>query len=352
MDYKKLRYHDKPVFGLEVAQTGLKAMAVDRKKWTVRGYGNINLDPAKLNASIEKGDGFLAKSITALLEKHLVGSLGSTRVVMSIPTARTFNRSLNLPLLSDADLLPAIALEAEQYIPIPISELYLDYEVTSRSKDKVEVLLSAIPRAIIDHVSAAAVEAGLEVVVIEPGMNAVARLITKAEEGQLPTVIIDIGAASTDIAVLEKSIRVTGGLAIGGNTFTLDIANKLKVSLENAHQLKVLNGLSASPKQAKLTAALEPSLNHIVSELKKVIRYYLERIGSQVKLEQIIIVGGGSNVPGIGEFFTNEMMMPARVASPWQLLNFGTLQQPSRQFKPRYITSAGLASVNPKDIWK
>jgi hypothetical protein len=45
-------------------------------------------------------------------------------------------------------------------------------------------------------------------------------------------------------------------------------------------------------------------------------------------------------------------MMPARVASPWQVLNFGSLQQPSRQFKPRYITAAGLASVHPKEIWR
>lgn len=352
MDYKKLLYHDKPIFGLEIAQTGLKAMAIDRKKWTVKGYGNINLDPTKLSLGLEKGDGFLAKSISSLLEKHIVGSLGSNRVVVSVPTARSFTRSVALPLLSDNDLLPAINLEAEQYIPIPISELYLDYEVIDRTKENVEVLLCGVPRKVVDNATKACQEAGLEVVMIEPGISAVARLITRAEEGQLPTVIVDIGAASTDIAILHKSIRVTGSLAIGGNTFTLDIANKLKVSLENAHQLKVLNGLSTGPKQSKITNALTPSLLRIVTELKKVIRYYVERIGSHTKLEQIIIVGGGSNVPGIGEFFTNEMIMPARVASPWQLLNFGNLQQPSRQFKPRYITAAGLASVDPKEIWK
>jgi type IV pilus assembly protein PilM len=187
---------------------------------------------------------------------------------------------------------------------------------------------------------------------VEPGINAIARLIKHAEEGDLPTLIVDIGAASTDIAVLQKDIRVTGGIGIGGNTFTLDIADKLKISLENAHQLKVLNGLSAGPKQAKITAALEPNLHKVAAEVKKIIRYYNERIGAKTKLEQIIIVGGGSNVPGIGEFFTNEMLMPARVASPWQLLDFGKLQQPSRQFKPRYITAAGLASVDPREIWK
>jgi len=66
----------------------------------------------------------------------------------------------------------------------------------------------------------------------------------------------------------------------------------------------------------------------------------------------MIIVGGGSNVPGIGDFFTNELVMPARVASPWQKLDFGKLPQPNKQFRPRYITVAGLASVDQKEIWK
>jgi type IV pilus assembly protein PilM len=350
--YNKLLYHDKSIFGLEIAQTGLKVMAVDTKKWTVKAYGNNNLDPAKLSESIEKGTDFLANSITDLLKKHVVGDLGTNRVVMSIPTARTFNRSLTLPIASQDDLMSAVQLEAEQYIPIPIGELYLDYEVISKGAETIDVLLCAVPKLIVDNCMNACQAAGLDVIMIEPGIGAVARLIRHTEEGHLPTVIIDIGAASTDIAILDKNIRVTGGLPIGGNTFTLDIATKMKVSLENAHQLKVLNGLSAGPKQAKITEALEPNLKRVSGEIKKIIRYYTERIGGDSKLEQVIIVGGGSNIPGIGEFFTNEVMMPARVASPWQVLNFGSLQQPSRQFKPRYITAAGLASVHPKEIWR
>lgn len=352
MGYNKLTYHDKPVFGLEIAQTGLKVMAIDYKKWTVKGYGNINLDPAKLATSLEGGDPFLGDSVKALFDKHIVGKLDSNRVAISIPTSRSFSRSLKLPAIADNELINAINLEAEQYIPIPLSELYLDHEVIRRKKDGIEVLFSAVPKRIVDNAVNACQAANLEVIVIEPGISAVARLITHAEEGQLPTVIVDIGAASTDIAILDGSIRVTGGLAVGGNTFTLDIANKLKVSLENAHQLKVLNGLSAGPKQTKITSALKPNLDRIIGEVKRVIRYYTERIGADTKLEQIIVVGGGSNVPGIGEFFTDSLVMPARVASPWQLLNFGNLQQPSRQFKPRYITAAGLASIRPKEIWK
>src|SRR5690606_3615861 len=112
----------------------------------------------------------------------------------------------------------------------------------------------------------------------------------------------------------DGAIRVTGGVGIGGNTFTLDIAKKLDIALENAHQLKVLSGLNSGPRQAKITSSLKPSLQRILTEVRKVIRYHNERIDDSLKIEQVLIVGGGSNVPGIGDYFTNELVMPARVA--------------------------------------
>lgn len=124
------------------------------------------------------------------------------------------------------------------------------------------------------------------------------------------------------------------------------------VTLENAHQLKVLNGLSAGSRQQKITNALSPSLNQIIIETQRVIRYYSERLNPDRKLEQLLVVGSGSNVPGIGEYFTNSLVMAARVASPWQKLDFGKLSEPAKQFRSRYITVAGLASVDPEDIWK
>jgi type IV pilus assembly protein PilM len=208
-------------------------------------------------------------------------------------------------------------------------------------------------RVIIDNCVNAAESAGLRVTLVEPGMNAVGRLLTVTENGHLPTIIVDIGPASTDIAVLDNSsIRVTGGLAIGGNTFTLDIAKKLGITLENAHQLKVLSGLSAGSRQEKIKNAIKPSLDRIVTETRRVIRYYNERLSEECKLEQLLVVGGGSNLPGIGEYFTNALVLPARVASPWQKFDFGKLPEPAKQFRPRYITVAGLASVAPKSTWK
>lgn len=349
----KLFYKDKPIIGLDISQTGVKVMAVDPKKWLVLGYGSIDLDPAKVQKSLDSNDPYLAENIASLLNEKVIGTLPSDQAVIGIPTGKTFSRTFAIPAKAEATLADAVEIEVDQYIPIPMNSLYVDYEIIERRKDDLSVIMSAVPRSLVDSCLKAARSAGLEPIMVEPGINAIARVLETTEEGHLPTLIVDIGPASTDIAVLDGgAIRISGGLGIGGNTFTLDIAKKLGVALENAHQLKVLNGLSAGPRRAKITAALEPSLQRIATEIRKVIRYYNERLNDDRKLEQLVIVGGGSNVPGIGDYFTNELVMPARVASPWQKLDFGKLPQPNKQFRPRYIAVAGLASVNQAEIWK
>jgi type IV pilus assembly protein PilM len=350
----KLFYKDKPLIGLDISQTGVKVMSIDPKRWTVLGYGSLDLDPTKVQISLDnEKDYYLRDSISSLLQDNLIGSLNSDHVVVGIPTNRTFSRTFTIPASEEKHLSSAVEVEVDQYIPIPLSSLYIDYEVIERTKQLLTVVMAAVPIAIVDSCLAAVRAAGLTPVIVEPSINAVARVVEAAEEGHLSTLIVDIGPASTDIAVFDKgAIRVSGGVGLGGNTFTLDIAKKLDVTLENAHQLKVLSGLSVGPKQAKITAALRPSLQRIITEVRKVIRYYNERLNDDRKIEQILVVGGGANVPGIGEYFTNELVMPARVASPWQKLDFGKLQEPNRQFRPRYITVTGLASLPREKIWK
>ena len=273
--------------------------------------------------------------------------------MVGIPTGRSFSRTFTVPLKAESTLAEAVEIEVDQYIPIPMNSLYVDYEIIERTKEDITIIMSAVPRTVVDNCLGAAKAAGLLPIMVEPGINSVARIIETSEEGHLPTLIVDIGQASTDIAVFDAgAIRVSGGLGVGGNTFTIEIAKKLNVALENAHQLKVLNGLSAGPRQAKITSALQPSLQRIVAEIRKVIRYYNERLNENFKIEQVLIVGAGSNVPGIGDYFTNELVMAARVASPWQKLDFGKLPQPNKQFRPRYITAAGLAIINQREIWR
>lgn len=349
----KLFLKDKPIIGVDISTTSIKVMAIDARKWLVLGYGSVDLKPDKVQEALEGHGSYLADNLHTLLSQEINGQLPSNHAVIGIPTARTYSRTFSIPASVEKNLADAVITEADQYIPLPASTLYLDHQIVERDKENITVLMSAVAKGIVDNTIAAAEAAGLHVVMTEPGISAVGRVLTATEDGHLPSVIVDIGPAGTDIAVLDGgAIRVTGSAPVGGNTFTLDIAKKMNVSLEQAHQLKVLSGLNAGPRQAKISAALEPGLQRISREIKKVMRYYEERISDDRKLEQLLVVGGGSNVPGIGDYFTNALVMPSRVASPWQRLDFGKLKPPARQFRPRYITVAGLASVSPERIWK
>ncbi len=350
----KFFYKDKPIIGLDISTSGIKLMSIDPKKWLVNGYGSLDLDPLKMKTALESEDNtFLTDSIKSLMADQIIGTLGSTSVAIAVPTARSYTRTFTLPSSAEKALSEAVLLEAEQYIPIPVSTLYIDYQVIERNHKSIVVLMSAVSKVVVDNITRSVEAAGLYPVLIEPSINSVGRVLTATEDGTLPTVIVDINASSTDIAILDRgSIRLTGGVQVGGNTFTLDIAKKLGIALENAHQLKVLNGLNAGPRQQKLREALNPSLERILNETKKVMRYYNERINTERKLEQLLVVGGGSNIPGIGEYFTENLIIAARAASPWQRLDFGKIQEPPKQFRSRYITVAGAASVKPGSIWK
>lgn len=347
-----LFYKDKPIIGLDFNKTGIRVVSIDRAKMLVNGYGAIDLDPSKIGDDLENSHDYLVEKIDDLFRNKIIGKLDSERAILGVPATRTFARTFTLPADQESNIKTAVSLEVEQYIPMPVDSLYVDHQIIKRDKNEITILMCAVPKKFTDALLEIVNYSGVNVAMIEPSITAITRLLEHAHEGGLPTVVIDISSASTDIAVYDKAVRVTGGINIGGNTLTLEIAKKMNIPLENAHQLKVLSGLSAGPRQAKILTALKPSLSKIVSETKRVMRFYVDRFPNEDKIEQIIIVGSGSNLPGLGEFFTNELIMPARVASPWQALNFGELTQPSKQLRSRFMTAAGLAMVNPPEIWK
>lgn len=347
----KLFHRDKPLVGLDITQTGLRLMSLDSKEWRVNGYGSLNLDPIKTEMSLTRGESYLGEAIAELLSENIIGALPSHQVAVSIPTAKTYSRTINLPKEARQHLKEAVELEAEQYIPVPLSELNLDHQIIEDNGKELSVLISAAPRKVVDSITAACETNGLEVIVAEPGISGVSRMVKRTEKGdELPTVVVDVGATTTDIALLNKTVRASSSVRAGANIFTIDISKKLHISLEEAHRIKVLDGIAKHDKQKQVMAALEPNLKKIASEIKKLVRYYNDRLNMTDKLEQVIIVGGGSNIPGFGDYFTNELFMPARVASPWQSLDFGDLAQPAKQNKPRYICAAGLSSISTKEL--
>ena len=347
---KTLKLSYKPIIGIEIGYTHIKAMALDGSYRHVMGHASQPVDPAKMRRSLQSNDDYLTSMVKEMIASQITGKISSNHALVSIPTALTYSRTISIPLQAESKLRQAVMLEAEQYIPVAVNELNVSYEVLDRDDKNIEVLMSAAPKKVVNAVVSACQKAGVVVLAVEPSSNSVARLVTLTEEGSLPTLVVDINAATTDLAIIKNTLRANASVQVGGTTFTKDLSKSMHVSLEAAHQLKILHGLSHGPKRKDIAKALEPSLSQIVGEVTKMIRFYNQKVAKTSKIQQLIIVGSGSNIQGIGDYFTDKMLLPSRVANPWQRLQFTKVKAPPAQFKNQYLTVAGAACASAKEL--
>lgn len=348
-------YKDKPIFGLDIGFSSVKVMQLEAGKSNqprrINGYGVVSFNPNTLKDGVISDYEAMAAAIKELFEKHVIGEITTRRVALAVPAVRTFNRPMTLPKLADKELTEAVRLEAEQYIPVPLNELYMDYTVSRQTDKETQLLAVAVPKKIIDSYQNLMHVLGLEAVAMETTISAASRLFMQAEQSDVPTVLIDFGSISADITVFDKDLVVTGTVPCGGDLFTDMIAATLKVSKQEAHVIKTKYGLGPSKKQPEITSALKPVLDELLKEVRRVIRYYDERSGTNTTINQIVTMGGGANMPGLSEFMTNSLRLAVRMCDPWQHLDFAGLQPPHSVEKSMYVTVAGLALINPREIF-
>ena len=350
----------KPLFGLDIGNGSLKVMQINddahdkshaHKPAKVVGYGTITFDKKAIQDGVVIDPEIIAKATQELFKRHLIGDITSRRVAITIPAYRTFTRSIQLPPLKPKELENAVTLEAEQYIPLSLEELYLDYQQIGRVKDQLEVLAVAVPKKIVDSYLELASILGLEVVLIETTMGASARLFAQDSQSDVPTVIIDFGSLSSDVSIYDKNILTASTVPGGGQVFTNSIQDKLKVTHEEAGLIKTKYGLGVSKRQKEIQEALEPTLQQIVKEIRRMIRYYDEHYGNERPIQQIVTLGGGANMPGLSEYLTNAIRLAVRPCDPWQYFEYKGLQPPATADKPMYATAAGLSLVPPKEVF-
>lgn len=351
--------HDKPVFGLDVGHGSIKVMQVamhgrDNAQHGphIVGYGITEFDSSALDNGVIVKPEIIAAALHNLFKNQLIGDITARRAAIAIPAYRSFSRSMQLPKLSARELDDAVHLEAEQYIPVPLSDLYLDYSVTRTGEEVNDLLAIAVPKEIVDSYLVLARMVGLEVMLVETTMASASRLFAHDKYNDIASVIIDFGSLTADISIFYKTMLVTSTVAAGGLVFTNNIKDGLGVTLAEAGIIKTKYGLSVSKKQREITAALEPTLQQLTKEIQRMVRYHEEHYGTEKPIGQVIMLGGGANMPGMSEYLTSSLRLPVRVHDPWQYLSFDGLQVPNRADKLMYATVAGLSLVNPKEIYR
>lgn len=343
-----LIYKPAPTFGLDVGSHTVKLvqLAGSAKQPHMVGYGYAPFPPDSIVEGIISDPELVANAIKQVIAQPKGGKISARRTVLSVPASKVFTRTLVLPpKMSNEELGQAVSYEAEQYVPVPINDLYLDFEkVTNRSDDKdVSVLVVAAPRAIIDSYIKLFDFLDVEVDAIETGLSAITRAMISANHPDQAALVVDFGTAAADVAIYENGMRITGTFNAGGDDLTQTLVKQLGITTEQANEIKYKFGLKSSGLQPKILEALKPQLSTVTSEIKKILKYYQDRGESKTKIETMILTGGTSAMPGLIDYLYKELGVPAIIGDPWLGLNSKYVGTVNKLEAPMYTTAIGLA---------
>lgn len=346
-------FEDKPLFGLDIGHDTLRVMQFDmsHKLPRLKGYGSITFDDAAIVDGVIVKPELIAQSVAKLFKDELVGEIDTKRVAISLPASRTFTRAVQLPKMSAKDIDDAVHTEAEQYIPISPENLCMDYTPIREDAAGVEVFVVAIRRDIVDSYLTLTRMLGLEAVLFDSAIGASARMFGYDKLSKTPSVLVDFGAKSADLTVFNRGLVVTGTVAFGGDDITDILAKALHINADEAVAIKSKYGLSVSAYQKQVQAALEPSLQLLLKEVRRTIRYYEQRYDKEPAIDQVITMGGGANMPGLVDYLTERLRLPARTFDLTEHIEANRLHPIYRADHMTYVTAAGLAVTDPKEIF-
>lgn len=346
-------FEDKPLFGLDIGHDTMRVMQFDMTRHTphLRGYGAVTFDPNAIVDGVIVRPELIAKAGLNLFKKDLIGDISTNRVAVSLPANRAFTRAVRLPLMEEKDIAEAVQTETEQFIPAHVEDMYIDYTKLNEDEEGMEVFVVAIPKKIVDSYLVLTRMMGLEAVMLDTAIGASAQLFAQDKQSDIPSVLVDFGAQNTDLTIYNHGLVVTGTVSFGGDDITASIVRTLGVTPREAIMLKSKYGLSQSNVQKQMISAVELSLEQLMKEIRRTIRYYEQRYTKEPPIGQIVLMGGGANMPGLADYLTERLRLPVRAFDPASHIDFGHLKPFYTADRLSYVTAAGLAVTNPSEVF-
>lgn len=333
------------ILGLDLGTSSLKLVGLIPRKegYEVTGVAITTNPLGRLQLGTKDDRVQLATAIRSLMT-DIRRPKGKVRV--GLAESQVFTRVIQVPVLSEAELASAIHWEAEQHIPVPIAEVQLDYTVLSRPEKglregTMDVLLVAAKRQVVDQFADLSEAAGLELSGIETGLLAVARALSGA--GDPPTLLIHIGASSTDFAILANGkLSLTYSVPTAGASLTRSLEVDLGLTPTQAEQYKRTYGLSEQMLEGKVRTALLPVFRSMMSEARKAIdSFELAKRGQ--KIQRVLLSGGGALLPEIfGEVANSLGVSEVILGNPFYAMSVGEGVTLPAEFSV-YSAAVGLA---------
>ncbi len=311
----------KPVLGLDISSTAIKLVELSR---TSNGYRveSYAVRPLPANAVVEKNINEV-EVVAEVLRNLIQGSKTKVKTAaVAVAGSAVITKVIEMPTgLSDDALETQITLEADQYIPYPLEEVALDFEVQGEStsnEGQLNVLLAACRREHVDLRAEVLALSGLTAKVIDVEAYTMERafsLISDQLEDQEDQVvaIVDIGATMTTLSVLVDGKTVyTREQLFGGKQLTEEIQRRYGLSTEEAGLAKKQGGL---PDDYTLEV-LEPFKEAVVQQVTRSLQFFFS--SSQYSdVDQIILAGGVATLEGMASMVEEKLGTQTTVANPF-----------------------------------
>ncbi len=331
-------------FGLDIGSHRIKIIQLQKSGQSFRllSFGNA-VSTSKGLLSDTEGD--LTSLATIVKKLYQEANISTKNVIASLPQDQVFTQVITLPNLSEDELISALKWEAEQFIPIPLSEATISHQVIGKfkenAKEKLEVLLAAAPNRLIDKIMMVLKAAGLNPISIEIEIAALSRsLVTTGNE---PMMIIDFGAKATDIAVIEnKQIIFVRSLPTAGEALTRAVASSLGLDPRQAEAYKQAYGADPQKLEGKMVEAMRPVIDSVIKEIEKIVQFH--QIEKKKTISRVILAGGTASLPDIASILVKKLSLEVQIANPFsQVEKTDLLSKIPKKEIPLYSIAVGLA---------
>ena len=360
------RSRPKKFLGIDIGTLYIKIVELKRegKKIVLENYGELGISypEERLFRAFQKDTLLLSNQDIAKVIQSICqeAKIQTKEVNFSIPDFSSFFTTFKLPAMDREEINEAIKYEVRPYVPLPLSEITLDWLITEGEigKTPLKILVVAIPNDLINQYQEIARILKLDLKSLEPEVFSMVRslkplignenLASADKGGKKIVTLVDIGARSTTYSILEQGIlKISHSFNVGSNELTETLAKSLNIDYNKAEELKRKQGLVLEKSgfegsQQDVREILLPFIDTIINEAKKIFRNFYQNEGKEI--DRIILAGGLALLPGLKEYFATELVKEVIIANPFLNVSYPPiLEETLKECGPSYVAAVGLA---------
>jgi type IV pilus assembly protein PilM len=331
------------LIGLDIGSSSIKAVGLEwgKKNPKLKHFGVIPLPPEAIVDGAFMDSATIIESIRSLIE----GLRIKTRnVAVSISGHSVIIKKINVPAMSEVQLEESIRWEAEQYIPFDIEDVHLDFQILDEpvGQDQMAVLLVAAKKDMINDYTTVIEEAGLHPLIVDVDSFAIENAYNLNYESPEDEVValVNIGAGVMTINVLKAGTSAfTRDISIGGRQITEDIQKRLKLTYEEAENLKVQERDTSAQSQ-EVERIIQGMAEQLATEVRRSLEFFAaSSSGSEIK--RVFLGGGCARIQMLPPMIEERVGIPVEVFNPFAKVDYNP-----DHFDPEYIKKmAPLAAV-------